>query len=352
MKEKMIKLAVLSIVCLSCLFFAQAEKVNASIIPPRITSGNYTYERVDRLVGEKNEIRIIHVSNVGKRLVIPSYIDGKKVVDIGPNDIYYSEPEYYTAKEWPICSETERNKVEEVVIPDTVTRLSNSCFEGFSNLKKVKLSKNMETIAGGAFSNCTNLSKINLSGNKLDTIESHAFEYTKKLKQVVLGKHIHRLESYAFWESGIESVTMPTNGGLSCENVFWNCKKLKTVKFRNAPVHLKISSNSFVLTSVKKLIIPPRVKSFTYPLGKLLDEIVIKGKKTRLYEEREVDGDDQKFKGKKFFFMLTKKLTVPKGSRAYKDAKRPMRLKKSLWYREGRFALPKSWLRNVKVKVR
>ena len=70
-------------------------------------------------------------------------------------------------------------RLEEIVIPDTVTEIGERAFEGCTHLTKVVLPKGLKTIPGGCFKN-TALSEINLP-ETLEEIGGSAFkcEYTE-----------------------------------------------------------------------------------------------------------------------------------------------------------------------------
>ena len=65
-------------------------------------------------------------------------------------------------------------KIESIVIPDTVTRIGNSCFAGCQALKSVSIGKNVSEIGHSAFNDC-GISEIELP-DKLSSIGQYAFE--------------------------------------------------------------------------------------------------------------------------------------------------------------------------------
>ena len=81
------------------------------------------------------------------KIIIPSEIDGKKVVGIGDME-----------KEYMVFTAVFGNC--EIVVPDTVTYIGGSAFSGSDGLVKLSGGKNCKTIGKYAFMNCVNLTEI------------------------------------------------------------------------------------------------------------------------------------------------------------------------------------------------
>ena len=82
-------------------------------------------------------------------------------------------------------------KLENVVIPDTITILGDSSFEGCKKLKSITIGKNMTTIGKNAFKNCKNLKKITIKSIKLEMIGKSALSgIDKKCVIKVPGKQL------------------------------------------------------------------------------------------------------------------------------------------------------------------
>ncbi len=88
-------------------------------------------------------------SGKDKVVVVPSEIDGKKVVEIGQ------------------LTFANNKDVEGIVIPDTVEHISTGAFGNCENLKYVVLSKNLKAIEEGAFVN-TRIKEITFPGTLSD----------------------------------------------------------------------------------------------------------------------------------------------------------------------------------------
>ncbi|MBE6686017.1 MAG: leucine-rich repeat domain-containing protein [Ruminococcaceae bacterium] len=81
-------------------------------------------------------------------LNIPDKIDGIKVVEIEENAF------------------KDNSVIEKVKLPDTVTKLGDSCFSGCGSLKEVYISENVDVIPDSCFSYSSSIEKITAKGAK------------------------------------------------------------------------------------------------------------------------------------------------------------------------------------------
>ncbi len=111
------------------------------------TSGDYIYEVISET--EKTCV-ITEYTGSTRNLVIPSSIDGYKVVEIG-------EYAFFDRVE-----STGNKNIRSVEIPAGVKKIGKFAFNLCSGLNTVVLTDGIEVIEEGAFFNCTNLATINL----------------------------------------------------------------------------------------------------------------------------------------------------------------------------------------------
>lgn len=300
-------------------------------------SQEYTYKVI-----QGKEITIISIANVKeKTLVIPERIDGYTVVCIG---------EYSAGEPNELLDKSSKALLEKVVFPNSVKKIEECCFYQCPNLKTVVMSENIREIGSYSFAECPKLSFIKLSQLSLQRIGESTFRGDKSLKTVVLGRNINGIGDDAFKLSGLETVTLPLKPTY-CGEPFSYALKLKNVKIRNEAVHMTIPLNWFRNTKVKQLIIPNKLKSFRYETGKLLDKIIVKGKKTKLLDGRIGDQRNDKYKGKKFNYIPTKVIQAKKGSKAQTFAKKAMTIKKNYRYYEDQDYPSWKCLKKVKFKL-
>ena len=140
-------------------------------------------------------------------------------------------------------------KVNGVSYP--VTNVDKGAFKNNTNIKKVKLGKNIKNIEADAFRGCKNLTSVSLPSN-LQTVEKNSFNGCSSLKSVKLPKTVKKIGKAAFKDcTSMKNVTIGDNpkakkGGLSLdgkqvrygastvtinigEKAFENCKKLNKV---------------------------------------------------------------------------------------------------------------------------
>ena len=140
--------------------------------------------------------------------------------------------------------------LEYVTIPNTVTKINSYAFGQCTKLKSVVMSENVTTIPTGCFINCNKMTSINLSkiktinGNafnecaslteiSLDSLKtlSGAYQFQKcsKLKTVVLGENLTKLNQGCFKEcSKLENINLENIVTIG-NSVFADCKALKNL---------------------------------------------------------------------------------------------------------------------------
>lgn len=79
---------------------------------------------------------------------------------------------------------TSRNKIKELVIPDTVQTIGMAAFTNCTYLEKVTFGSGIETIEKNAFYNCSKITEINL-GDNVKTIGASAFYNTRPTEFVM-----------------------------------------------------------------------------------------------------------------------------------------------------------------------
>lgn len=84
-----------------------------------------------------------------------------------------------------------------IEIPDTVTTLNDSLFDGCTNITDVELPDSITTMDVGIFSGCTSLRTIKLSSS-ITTIDSQVFYNCFSLVSINITKNITLVESGAF----------------------------------------------------------------------------------------------------------------------------------------------------------
>ena len=90
------------------------------------------------------------------------------------------------AENWYNAANAEKNvysnTISRMVIPDGITNISKSAFEGFETLKSVAIPNSVNRIEQKAFSGCTALENVTFSNEKI-SIEKDAFEFCDALEE-------------------------------------------------------------------------------------------------------------------------------------------------------------------------
>lgn len=95
-----------------------------------------------------------------------------------------------------------------VILPDSVSEISDGAFYYCNNLKSITLSKNLTLIRGRAFRNCHSLAEINII-SRIEYIGDYAFQTCIELKKINLPKTLSTVSSSAFIGcSKLEFVTL------------------------------------------------------------------------------------------------------------------------------------------------
>ena len=167
---------------------------------------NYSEEGICELCGYKAqfifkmnyeetgyELDRVGPAYIGGDVVIPSEYRGLPVVEIGYG-AFKSE-----------C------KLTSVVIPDTVTLISDDAFEDQTDLTSVEIGKGVVTIGVSAFEGCTSLKTV-VIGDATENIYAHAFDRCTSLESITLGKNVKKIGGSAFEEcTSLKVITIPAS---------------------------------------------------------------------------------------------------------------------------------------------
>lgn len=107
--------------------------------------------------------------------------------------------------------------------PGRLERIRSNAFRGNSYLKNVTISAS--SIGRSAFSEMDNLRSVTiLSGTR--KIEKRAFQYNGKLAKITLPDSVNIIGSYAFAETGVRVIHIPSGLAKLGTDAFYSCKKL------------------------------------------------------------------------------------------------------------------------------
>ena len=209
--------------------------------------------------------------------------DGVEVTSLVIPETYTYNGEKYRItsledpKENGILSRTlgafEGSKIENVVLPKTITRISDSAFKDCKNLKTYTLPEQITEIGDDAFKGCTSLETINLNDG-LKYIGKWAFSSTglifyfnNKISVINLPDSVETIDDYAFSGAPLKELNISNNSNLKHigKDIFTLYPSDNYITTINLPNSLEsIDNDAFASSQIENLYIPKNVKSIGY----------------------------------------------------------------------------------------
>ena len=120
-------------------------------------------------------------------------------------------------------------KTGEFIIPEGVTSIGSSAFEGCSGLTSVVIPEGVTSIGGSAFYGCSGLTSVVIP-NSVTSIGDWAFNYCG-LTSVTIPNSVTSIGDYAFFGcSGLTSVVIPNSVTSIGNYAFYGCSGLTSVR--------------------------------------------------------------------------------------------------------------------------
>ena len=124
------------------------------------------------------------------------------------------------------------NAVRKIILPDSITHISDSAFSDFGRLKTVRFPNGVTEIPDYAFCNCTSLKKVEM--NALTKIGNGAFENCRSLSSFRFPDTLQQLGERAFAGTRLKKVSLPCIRYSDACDAFQDCQWLEKVTFRDA----------------------------------------------------------------------------------------------------------------------
>ena len=200
-------------------------KCNRNKIKVANTSGQHLWESTDSLHDNqtedntpfsynKTEEGIVLLGVKGAHLsitLVPSEIDGIKVVGIGDNCFSNS------------------SVIEEVILPGTLRTIGDYAFAFCKNLRTIVIPPSVNYIGKCAFKNCIRLSTIELS-NSINELYEESFMSCICLESIKLPAKLKSIGRSCFEEDyALTELSLPDSIVYIGENAFTLCKTLKSI---------------------------------------------------------------------------------------------------------------------------
>ena len=153
-----------------------------------------------------------------------------------------------------------KTDISNYTVPNTVTTIEDSAFEGCSALTSIQLPNSITSIGIFAFYRCENLESINIPAG-VTKIKSYTFEKCSSLKNITIPSKVTSIENSAFKGcSALTSMQLPNSLTSIGNSAFERCENLESI---NIPAGVtKIKSYTFEeCSSLKNITIPSKVTS-------------------------------------------------------------------------------------------
>ena len=166
------------------------------------------------------------------------------------------------------------SRLASVTIPNSVTSIGSSAFQGCSNLASVTIGNSVESLGQDAFRDCSGLTSVNISdltawcnisfGSKYANplyYAHHLYMNGEKVKDLVIPNSVTSIGKYAFFYCyDLTSVAIPNSVTSIGKYAFFYCHDLTSVKVGMASP-LSIASSTFTTQDYATLYVPAGSKS-------------------------------------------------------------------------------------------
>ncbi len=176
----------------------------------------------------------------------------------------------------------ENTEITKLVIPDDVTSICSSAFEGCSGLTSVTIGNSVTSISSSAFEGCSGLTSITWNAKNYPAFSSYSsspfYNIRTQITEFIIGDEMTSIPKYMCYEmSNLKSMTIPNSVTSIGSDAFNGCSGLQKVIVPNIDIknwcNIKFASStdnplSFAHhlysdenTEITKLVIPNDVTS-------------------------------------------------------------------------------------------
>lgn len=170
-----------------------------------------------------------------------------KTIEISPlnKNFIYNDNKFLLRKSDPKSNKFDflvyaRRDIQEAIIPQSVSIILSNAFDECTQLEKVSIQSNVNSIGHYAFYNCNNLKTV---------------EFAKNSKLRYIGKH-------AFCSTGLINISIPHNVLIIDDFAFGNCQCLEKVTINKNSILRSIGKYAFTNTCIEHFCIPRNFEKF------------------------------------------------------------------------------------------
>lgn len=145
--------------------------------------------------------------------------------------------------------------LENITIPASVQTIGSSTFSGCTSLETVtfEASSSLTSIGSSAFNGCSSLSSINLPSG-ISNLDDSTFKGCTALNTIVLPEGLSQIKGYAFWNAGVTEITLPTSLTTISAGAFQSCNittvnYLGTEEQKNSNLTISTNGNECLSTA-------------------------------------------------------------------------------------------------------
>ena len=121
-----------------------------------------------------------------------------------------------------------------ITIPNSVTSIGKRAFRECKSLTSITIPNNITSIGGSAFRDCTSLTSITI-GNNVTSIGYEAFQYCSSLTFITIPNSVTSIEYNAFYNcSSLTSITIGNSVNSIGNNAFSYCSSLTSITIPNS----------------------------------------------------------------------------------------------------------------------
>ncbi|WP_290375207.1 leucine-rich repeat domain-containing protein [uncultured Duncaniella sp.] len=150
------------------------------------------------------------------------------------------------------------NKLKEIVLPNTIKELGESCFSSSLELESIHFSSGMEEIPNFVCSNSPKLVKVNIPEG-IRKIGMLPFENATLLSHITLPESVTELSVASLAKTGIVNFTFPKKLKYVGAQMFENCENLTEITIPSTIDTIKNSAFVFC-TNLRKVTLPETLK--------------------------------------------------------------------------------------------